>query len=91
MRIVSGFILREIVGEAVAIPSGEAARLLSGLVALNETGQFLFQLLQREQTEDSLVNALLQEYDTDAVTAREDVSQFLQMLRQHQLLAEEPV
>lgn len=89
MRIISGFILREIVGESVAIPSGESARLLSGLVALNETGQFLFRLLQQEQTEDSLVDALLREYDTDRITAQEDVSQFLQMLRQHQLLVEE--
>lgn len=89
MRIISGFILREIVGESVAIPSGESARLLSGLVALNETGQFLFRLLQQEQTEDSLVEALLREYDTDRITAQEDVSQFLQMLRQHQLLVEE--
>lgn len=90
MRIISGFILREIVGESVAIPSGESARLLSGLVALNETGQFLFRLLQQEQTEDTLVRALLEEYETDEATAREDVSQFLQLLRQHQLLVEEP-
>lgn len=90
MRIISGFILREIVGESVAIPSGESARLLSGLVALNETGQFLFRLLQQEQTEDALVRALLEEYETDEATAREDVSQFLQLLRQHQLLVEEP-
>ena len=86
MRIVSGFILREIVGETVAIPSGDSARLLSGLIALNETGQFLFGLLQQEQTESSLVAALLEEYEIDPVTAGEDVSQFL---RQHGLLVEQ--
>lgn len=89
MRIVSGFILREIVGETVAIPSGDSARLLSGLIALNETGRFLFGLLQQEQTERSLVAALLEEYEIDPVTAGEDVSQFLQLLRQHGLLVEQ--
>ena len=54
MHIVSGFILREVVGETVAIPSGDSAHFLSGLVALNETGAFLFRLLKSEHTEDSL-------------------------------------
>lgn len=89
MRIVSGFILRDIAGESVAIPSGQSARLLSGLVALNETGQFLFRLLQQEQTEASLVAAMLEEYDIDAPTAQEDVAEFLDLLRQHQLLVEQ--
>ena len=88
MRIVSGFILRQVVGETVAIPSGDSAHLLSGLMALNDTGAFLFQLLQSEQTEDSLVRAMLEEYDTDAATAQADVAEFLAMLRQHRLLVE---
>ena len=89
MHIVSGFILREVVGETVAIPSGDSAHLLSGLVALNETGAFLFRLLETEQTEEALIQAMLKEYDTDPATAAADVAQFLDMLRQHQLLAED--
>lgn len=88
MRIVSGFILRQVVGETVAIPSGDSAHLLSGLMALNETGAFLFQLLQSEQTEQSLVQAMLEEYDTDAATAAADVAEFLELLRHHRLLME---
>lgn len=88
MRIVSGFIIREVVGETVAIPSGDSAHLLSGLVALNETGRFLFGLLQTEQTEAKLVRAMLEEYDTDPATAEADVAEFLAMLRQHKLLVE---
>ena len=89
MHILPGFILREVVGETVAIPSGESAHMLSGLVALNETGLFLFNLLKTDRTEDQLVEALLEEYDTDAETARADVAEFLDLLRQYQLLVEE--
>lgn len=88
MRIVSGFILRQIIGETVAIPSGDSAKRLSGLVALNGSGEFLFNLLQSEQTEESLVQAMLDEYDTDADTAAKDVAEFIEMLRVNGLLVE---
>lgn len=86
MRIVSGFIVREIVSQTVAVPSGESAHRLSGLVSLNESGRFLFELLQTEQTEDSLVQALVDAYEIDTATAQQDVSDFLDLLRDNDLL-----
>ncbi|MBQ9742048.1 MAG: PqqD family protein [Ruminococcus sp.] len=88
MRIAEGFIVREIAGETIAIPTGESARNLSGLVALNESGRLLFELLQSEQTEDSLTEALLNEFDTDPETARKDVREFLEILRSGGILVE---
>lgn len=90
MHIVSGFILREIAGETVAIPSGDSAQRLSGLVALNESGAFLFRLLQSEQTAEGLVQALLDNYEIDAATAETDVAEFLAMLRRNNFLVETP-
>ncbi len=88
MHIVPGFIVREIAGEIVAIPSGAAATKLSGLVALNPSGKMLFELLQTEQTEESLVSAMLDTYDIDIDTAKADVSEFLQIFRQSGILIE---
>ncbi len=88
MRIVSGFVVRQIAGETIAIPSGEAARSLSGILALNGSGQLLFQLLQTNQTEDSLVQALLDAYEIDSSTARADVCEFLAILRDNGVLHE---
>lgn len=88
MRIVSGFILREICGETIAIPSGDSAHCLSGLVALNESGKFLFELLQTEQTIQSLTEALADTYEVTQSTAVTDVQEFLDMLRQCNLLVE---
>lgn len=89
MRIVPGFILREIAGEIVAIPSGIAATKLSGLVALNPSGKMLFELLQTEQTEESLCGAMLDKYDIDEATAKADVAEFLQIFRQSGILLED--
>lgn len=88
MHIVPGFVVRKIAGETIAIPAGAAARELSGLLALNGSGEFLFQLLQSPQTEESLVQSLLDTYDTDPATARADVSDFLEILRANGLLVE---
>ncbi len=89
MHIVPGFILREVAGEIIAIPSGEAANSLSGLVALNSSGKFLFELLQTEQTVESLTDAMLETYDIDHDTAQADVQEFLEVFRKSGILAED--
>lgn len=88
MHIVPGFVVRQIAGETVAIPAGEAARALSGLLALNGSGRLLFERLQTEQTEDSLVQYLLEQYELDAPTAKADVAEFLGILRENGVLVE---
>ena len=88
MRLVSGFCIRDILGEKIAIPSQEAARHLSGLASLNETGEFLFRLLENEQTEETLVKELLDNYEIDSLTATTDVQNFIQKLRENKLLVE---
>ena len=90
MRIVAGFIVREVAGETIAIPAGTAARELSGLLALNGSGKLLFELLQTEQTEESLVQALLDTYEIDAATAQADVAEFLAVLRSSGVLWSRP-
>ena len=88
MRIVSGFVVRQIAGETIAIPTGAAARELSGLIALNGSGRTLFDLLQTEQTQEALVQALLDTYEVDAATAQADVTEFLEILRSNDVLIE---
>lgn len=88
MHIVPGFLIREIVGETVAVPTGAAARQLSGLIALNGSGKLLFELLQTDQSEQALVQALTEAYEVDDATAQADVSEFLDMLRRHGMLRE---
>ena len=88
MQIVPGFVVRQVAGQTVAIPAGEAARALSGLLALNGSGRLLFERLQTEQTEDTLVQFLLEQYEIDEVTAKADVAEFLQTLRNSGVLVE---
>lgn len=88
MRIISSFRIRKIAEETVAVPMGAAAKQLAGIVSLNDVGQFLFEELKNEHTEQSLVSALMNEYDVDQSTAEADIKAFLDYLRSFNLLIE---
>ena len=91
MRLISGFCVRKVLDETIAIPTREAAHELSGLASMNETGEFLFELLQTEQTVDSLVEALMENYEVEKETAKKDVEIFLGVLKENKMLVNENV
>ena len=79
MKIKEGFLLRQVAGETVVLPSGKELDL-SMMITLNETGAFLWQRLQSETDEAALVEALLEEYEVDRETARAAVASFVEKL-----------
>ena len=89
MKLVEGFCTRKILDETIIVPTGEAARCLSGLIAVNETGEFLFRLLQTEQTMENLVAELLNEFEVDKETAEADVVAFVNTLKDNNMLVVE--
>ncbi|MGM9592824.1 MAG: PqqD family protein [Candidatus Onthomonas sp.] len=86
MRISRDYIIREIAGECVIVPTGEAAARFNGLITVNGVGAFLWHMLQEETDEDKLLQALLEEYETDEATAKADIAQFLRILEQNGIL-----
>lgn len=88
MRISDQFILRQIAGEYIIIPTGQTTLKFNGMITVNEQGAFLWEALKEEITEDALVEAVLAEYDTDRKTAQADVAEFLEVLRQKRILNE---
>lgn len=81
MRASKNLIIREIAGEYILIPVGEAAMKIHGMINLSETAAFLWKKLQDECTEEDLVNALLTEYEIDRETAVADVQELLEQMR----------
>jgi hypothetical protein len=88
VRISDQFILRQIAGEYIIIPTGQTTLKFNGMITVNEQGAFLWEALKEEITEDALVDAVLAEYDTDRQTAQADVAEFLEVLRQKRILNE---
>lgn len=86
MKLKMDFLIREVAGQSVAIPVGDSVDL-NAMITLNETGVFLWKLMENETDEGVLTAALLAEYDVDEETARKAVQSFVQTLKSHDLLA----
>lgn len=85
MKLKEGFVLREVAGQTVVLPAGGDLDL-NMMITLNDTGKFLWMLLENETNEDNLVSALLKEYDVDKQTAQSAVSGFISNLNKHAFL-----
>lgn len=81
MKASKEFILREIAGEYILVPTGASATKINGLITMNELGCFIFKTLQEEKTIEQLVDAIVAEYTVDRNTALVDAQEFLQQLR----------
>lgn len=79
MKIKEGFILREVAGQIVVLPTGEDLNL-NMMITLNGTGRFLWERLQEETDEAALTDALVKEYDVDEATAADAVRGFVEKL-----------
>ena len=85
MKLKDGFVLRQVAGEYVAIPSGDEVDL-NKMITLNETGAFLWERLGTETTQDALAEALLAEYEVDLDTAVRCVEDFTAKLEEYGFL-----
>ena len=86
MKLKDGFILREVAGEHVVIPTGDALDL-NMMITLTETGCTLWKRLEQEAELADLTAALLAEYDVDEATAAAAAEQFVAKLKEHDFLA----
>ena len=89
MRIWKEFILREIAGDYVIVPTGKTALEFNGLITVNELGAFIWKKMQQDISEDNLVSAILDEYEVQEETARNDVKEFLGKLEEYNILKEQ--
>lgn len=85
MKIKEGFLLRQVAGQTVVLPTDDALDL-NMMITLNDTGAFLWERLQSETDEAGLVAALLAEYDVDEETARKSVAAFVKKLNDNGFL-----
>ena len=82
MKIKDGFILRKVGIQYVVAATGKASESFNGMLRLNESGAFVFRLLQEGITREELVNRVVAEYDVSEEAARADVEHFLAGLQE---------
>ena len=86
MKLRYELVLRNVAGETILVPIGEAAKKYSGLFAVNELGAFLWERIPEAESEAALVNLVLEDYEVSREEAEQDVQEFLGKLREMDLL-----
>lgn len=77
MKIKQGFILRNVVNTHIVVPVSQNALNYKGMLSLNETGAFLWGVLEKGTDRERLLAALLEEYEVPEAVAAADMDEFL--------------
>ncbi len=86
MKIKDDFILRKVAESYVVVPVGSMTLDFNGIINLNETGAFLFGILQNGADKDELLSKMIDEYDVTPQKAESDIDDFIQKLKDADIL-----
>lgn len=82
MKIKNGFVVREIAGQYVVVALGQASKIFNGIIKLNESAKFIWDMLVKGAEKGEIVAALLSEYEgVDATVVEADVEKFINELK----------
>ncbi|MBR6917789.1 MAG: PqqD family protein [Clostridia bacterium] len=86
MRINPDYVMREIAGDFVLVPTGDALSKYNGLFAVTEVGAKIFELIPVCSDADEIASKIVEEYEVDKDTAKSDVDEFLSTLEEKGIL-----
>ena len=89
MKIKEGFVVRKIANQYMAVPVGARTKELHGMIGLNESAAFLWELLKEERTVEDLATLLYNEYEISEEKALETVKKFGELLGKEGVLTNE--
>lgn len=89
MKIKEGYLLRQVAGSNIIVAVGDEAVNFDGIKTLNETGAFLWKQIEQGIDEENIVKALMDEYEVDEETAKNDVGEFVKLLINNGLIENE--
>ena len=85
MKIANGFLLKTVAGKNIVVSVGAEVNF-NGMLTLNDTGVYLWNLLQNDTTKEEILNKMLEEYDVSEEIASKDIDAFIEKLRQANIL-----
>ena len=86
MKAKPGFILRQVVGEYMLMPTDDNIGVFKGVVLFNSTSAFAWEKMQEDVSRADLVAAMVKEFDADEATVSRDLDLLLDKLNQLNLI-----
>ncbi len=87
MKIVDGYILKNIADSYVVVPIGSRSVDFSSIISVNDTGAFIWEQLETETTPEKILQNMLEQYDVSEEQAKADIDAFIEKLKEAELLA----
>ena len=88
MKLRGEFVVRQIMDTTMAIPVGQTALQLNGMILLNDVSKIIWETLEQETDLETVVTAVTDVFEVSAEEARTDILEFIEKLRTMQLLDE---
>lgn len=86
MKRKAEFVMEKVGGEYLLVPLGAQVIDLNGIITLNATGSYVWELLAEERSADELAAAVVERFDVTRERARTDVESFLEHIGQMGIL-----
>ncbi len=86
MKIKDGFVLRQVMGNYVAVAVGEQSKNFRGMIKLNSTAADIWQYIEKGFSESEICDALYEKYDVDRERVTTDVKRTLELLQSQGLV-----
>ena len=89
MKLKTKYILRTVADKTVAIAVEQGDEKTDGVITLNETGAFIFSLINDGADFDSVTDKFFDEYDVTKEEAVKAVENFVEYLKNSDLLEDD--
>lgn len=88
MKLRGDFVVRSVMDNNVAIPVGDTALRINGMIHLNDVSMVIWEALSKDCVLDDIVLSVTEKFEVSENEARIDIIEFLDVLRKAQLLDE---
>lgn len=86
MKLRYNFVFQPLHAVTLAITVGDDVDAFPGIIQLNETGAEIMQMFRQDQTVDTVVSRMMEQYEADEADIRLAVDDIVSMLREKDLL-----
>ena len=80
MKLKNKYVLRTVADKTVAIAVDQGSENTDGVITLNSTGAFIFDLVNKDTPQDKICELFYNEYDISKEDAERAVASFLENL-----------
>ena len=77
------FIITDIGDDHILVPVGKSAVNFNAIISLNDMGQTIWNMLEKETSAEEILKKILAEYEVSEAQAKADIDSFLAKLKEN--------